>query len=676
VAETSATEVDVLIAQYVMGPFGPHDYTAATFLGQVAVKESNAAANFRSQVAVRAANTSGTIIAELLGFDTGAEANEFATTAAGVNRQFPRGGAATLASENVTVDHYLVVEFGYHAHNTSATSRTGTFKLGDTFTHTDLPEDETTGGNSARPWFRVSHDLPIPVVDAYDTAIRDASPALVGYYRMEETVTPLVDQALTADMETRAGAPTYDQTGPHTGWKAVSVDGVDDSMRAGGASSNNILPLYEGPGTVVVWAKTGDAAQTHGENQWITLASGTVEGGHTFEMRDLGSGRKHDLHYLNAGLTASDIQHDASETDVWRFWAATAGTTAGMRLYMDEAGDVTLAGSDATTDQMGWECWGFGANQVHTVFGQWVVSRIAVYKAELTETDLQAIYDAVAASGDATATPGTVGTVTAAPTATVTASVEKPATTVPVPAGIPQPTVTGGTAVTPATVDASTAVPTPTVTATVELPVTAVDSLTGLPTPTVTAGGAATPAAVDTTGSIPQPSPSATVEQTAVTVPAVAAVPQASVTASVEKPVTAVDAPVVIPTPTVTAGGSATSNPAPVGALGSVPQPSLSASVEQTAVTVPGVAAVTQPSVTGSVEITVTTVNVVAAIPASTVTATVEKDATTVTVTAGIPTPTVTTGGGTTLGYRYETSASTTGLLETSASSSGRITHG
>jgi hypothetical protein len=267
--------------------------------------------------------------------------------------------------------------------------------------------------------------LPIPVVDAYDTAIRDASPALVGYYRMEETVTPLVDVALTADMETRAGAPTYNQTGPHTGWKAVSVDGVDDSMRAGGASTNNILPLYEGPGTVVVWAKTADSAQTHGENQWLTLASGTVEGGHAFEMRDLGSGRLHDLHYLNSALSGVDIQHDASEIDVWRFWAATAGTVAGMRLYMDEAGDVTLAGSDATTDQMGWECWGFGANQVETVFGQWVVSRIAVYKAELTETQLQAIYDSTVSGG----ITGTAAATQAADTATASGTFTNPTLT-------------------------------------------------------------------------------------------------------------------------------------------------------------------------------------------------------------------------------------------------------
>lgn len=392
VGETSAVEVDVLVIQGVSGPFGPHNYSGATGKGQVAVLESNAAADFRGQTLVRIADLSGNIIAEFVGFDTGALSSEFATTGAGVNRMFPRGGAVALDgldNPNITVDHYVVVEWGYHSHNLSTTSRTATFRIGDQGSHTDLPEDETTGGNSQRPWFQISHELPIVTVDAYDQAVRDSGDVFF-HYRNRSTSGIIPDENLVADLSP-TGAPTYDLPGPRPGWKAISTDGVDDLF----SSSNSAFAIYQGPGTVIGWVRTADPTQTHGETSIVWLAGGTFEGGGAFEIRNLVDVSRYDLHYLSSLLVASDTQGIPSETNVWRFFAVTAGTVGGYRFYMADNDVVTLQGiADITTDQITYEQTKYGSNQGGTVFGQWEVSAATGFKAEKTTAQLQAIYNA------------------------------------------------------------------------------------------------------------------------------------------------------------------------------------------------------------------------------------------------------------------------------------------
>lgn len=399
ISETSATVVDVLHAQYVFGPIGAGAITG-TIKGQIACREANTNADYRAQIVARVVSSDGaTVRGTLYGPDTAALSSEFnASASATVNRQFPRGGAQTVTSVTAQEGDFIVIEVGYHSHNTITNSIAGVLRLGDpNSTNGDLPEDETTSGNNAVGWIEFSYDFPIVADDSYDEAIRDTG-TVYAYWKTADTSGPMVDRANSHNIPVEAGAPTFGGTGPHTGWKSISTDGVDDLLRK---RSQDGVETYQGPLTVVGWARTADAAQTHGEGWWITLQGGTLEGGHTFEQRDTGSGRKWDLHYLDEGLTASDLQAEATAANVWRFWAATFGANGVRFLVANPTGD-TLAwdATDVTVnmDQGAFECLGFGTDQAGTQFGQWEFSRVAVWKSELTLAQVQTIYDAAAAA--------------------------------------------------------------------------------------------------------------------------------------------------------------------------------------------------------------------------------------------------------------------------------------
>lgn len=388
VAEVSATEVDVLVVQRVMGPFGPHNYTGATFKGQNAVLESNDAADMRAQVVVRVANTSGTIIAELLGFDVGALANEWVTTAAGINRTFPRGGAAALDAldnSDITVDHYLVVEEGYHSHNTSTASRTGTFRIGDDNSHTDLPEDETTGGNSRRGWFEISHNLPMVTTDAYEEELRDLGVHV--YWPTDESSGSVKDRMLRVDLPA-VGTPSYGVTPPIAGWGAVGMLDTDKFDAFSDTSPTNAV--YAGPGSVVGWAKAGATDQVHGEAAIFWHGPTDTEGSGGFQQFQVG-GSWHILSYLNDTPSQSNINGLNADT-VWHFFAATFGPTGGVRYYTEVAGVVTLQGSATNADQIFTETYILGGSEAAAA-GIWDVSRPAFFRVELSEAQIQDLYD-------------------------------------------------------------------------------------------------------------------------------------------------------------------------------------------------------------------------------------------------------------------------------------------
>ena len=158
IAETSSSAVNVLARQFISAGM-ESQLIDGTVKGQIRVHESNADADMKAQVVIRVCSNDGTsILATLLAADASALSSEFAITT-GTNRQFPLAAIspATLTSYTCAVGDRLLIEIGYRAHNTTATSRNAIFRFGSS-AGADLAEDETSTTDN-NPWIEFSDTI-------------------------------------------------------------------------------------------------------------------------------------------------------------------------------------------------------------------------------------------------------------------------------------------------------------------------------------------------------------------------------------------------------------------------------------------------------------------------------------------------------------------------------------
>lgn len=114
-----------------------------------------------AQMSVRVISQTGTVRGTAITMSTAVLSSEFDAVTL-TNRKFPLaaswgGAGAPLTSVVAQDDDRLVVEVGYRATNSTATSKTGTVELG-TNKAADLAEDETSTTQNA-PWIEFSQDL-------------------------------------------------------------------------------------------------------------------------------------------------------------------------------------------------------------------------------------------------------------------------------------------------------------------------------------------------------------------------------------------------------------------------------------------------------------------------------------------------------------------------------------
>jgi hypothetical protein len=221
-----------------------------------------------------------------------------------------------------------------------------------------------------------------------------------------------------------------------------------------------------------------------------------------------------------------------------------------------------------------------------------------------------------AASGNSTATPSAVATVTAVPAPTLKAtSVATPAAVATV-AAVPAPTIRIDQAVTPATVATVVAIPAPTLTTTSKATPAAVATVVTVPAPTLIADATATPSAVTTVTAVPAPTPLTSGNSTATpaTVVTVAAIPAPTPTATSKATPAAVVTVVAVPAPTLSSSRTAT--PATVVTVAAVPAPTPKSTVVATPAVVITVVGVPAPGIVAAAKVTVTPVVTTTSIPA------------------------------------------------------------
>jgi len=174
-SETSATRINRLARQWVSDRFGAGDISG-TFSVVVLCLESSTNANLSLQCVIRVVSEDGATVRGTL-YAGHALTTEVAT--AGAIGQEMGTGALTRIFNAVAVTPVtaqngdrIVIEIGYRAHNTSASSYVGSFQWGDPTGTADYALTASLSTNLV-PWVELSATLP-----AYDDGPADPPPPL------------------------------------------------------------------------------------------------------------------------------------------------------------------------------------------------------------------------------------------------------------------------------------------------------------------------------------------------------------------------------------------------------------------------------------------------------------------------------------------------------------------
>lgn len=175
---TTTNPYDVLRAQWVYGPIGAQTITG-NVKAQFLATESAADADARAQMLIKVVSSDGsTSRGTLLGMGT--YGNEMSATQQ--NLTFPTTALSSVTAED---GDYLVVELGVRFGNSTATLKTGQFRIRADGSG-DLPEDETTTSDTTNPWIEFSTYI-VPQLTADTTyAVQSVTKNGITHYYLED----------------------------------------------------------------------------------------------------------------------------------------------------------------------------------------------------------------------------------------------------------------------------------------------------------------------------------------------------------------------------------------------------------------------------------------------------------------------------------------------------------
>ena len=237
VAEAVATaDYDILVLKLVSEPITTAQTISGTLNWVLGARETNAALNAHWHVHVYVLRGSDTLVGTLYAdYTEPLGTNEWSATAQG----WGPTGAITLTPVAIQADDRIVIEAGFVARNTTATSYTGRLWYGGTGADLTVAGDETTQVG----WFEFSQDLfpSLTIATPAGTVQDDVMVASIGF------------RANCCAMGTSAGIGIT----PPTGWTEVRrLDNANDT-------SNGL----------VVYQKVAGASE--GSHQWTFSCTGT-----------------------------------------------------------------------------------------------------------------------------------------------------------------------------------------------------------------------------------------------------------------------------------------------------------------------------------------------------------------------------------------------------------------
>lgn len=175
---TTTNPYDVLRAQWVYGPIGAQTITG-NVKAQFLATESAADADARAQMLIKVVSSDGsTSRGTLLGMGT--YGNEMSATQQ--NLTFPTTALSSVTAED---GDYLVVELGVRFGNSTATLKTGQFRIRADGSG-DLPEDETTTSDTTNPWIEFSTYIVPQLTAATTYAVQSVTKNGITHYYLED----------------------------------------------------------------------------------------------------------------------------------------------------------------------------------------------------------------------------------------------------------------------------------------------------------------------------------------------------------------------------------------------------------------------------------------------------------------------------------------------------------
>jgi hypothetical protein len=194
-AETSTANLyDVGLAQFISAPLAAQTFSG-TLSCVVRCNQSSLAANMTGQMVVRIVSNDGSTVRGTLISPTAVTSLSTSTHEWGTslrNQYFPSGDVATATLTGVTCEDgdRLVIELGYRAINTVATSYTGTMQFGEAAAG-DLVLNQS-GTAQANPWLafsqKVQFQLAVPAVTGTSSAtLRALGTEAAGQFAEVET---------------------------------------------------------------------------------------------------------------------------------------------------------------------------------------------------------------------------------------------------------------------------------------------------------------------------------------------------------------------------------------------------------------------------------------------------------------------------------------------------------
>jgi hypothetical protein len=604
VAETSTSGThDVLCGRWVSDPASAAGTLAGYANFVIGAGESDTAADlvWHMHIYVTVGDTDvvrGTLRTDYVG------TTEFPTTASGrfvVN--------LTLTSTDVEIGDRLVVEAGYRAENTVATSYTGTIHYGNTgvadlrFTATSVTTDPG--------WIEL-----VGAEDIFDPDVVSAEVTPSTVAAVASIPSPTLPAGATVTPSTVAVVASV---------PAPAITAVTAVSPAAVAATASI------PGPTVATGSTVTAAVVAATT---TIPTPAVATGSTITAATVAAAAVIPAPTMGAGATVA---------------AATVAAVASVPATAVAAGATVDAATVEAVASIPGPTLAVGA----TVTAATVAATASVPAPTLAtgSTVTAATVVAVAAipgpsvvaGGSATATPDTVQATAAIPAAEVGAGAGVQPATVSAVAAIPTPALATGSTATAVTVAAVADVPGPALSAGATLAPGVVAAVAAIPEPAVTAGGSATatPSTVEAVAAIPTPTVPGDATITADPVTAAAAVPTPAVSAGTAVTAATVTAVAAIGAPDLAAGSTA--NAAAVHAVAAIPAPTAAAGTTAAPATVAVVTVIPAPTVSTSSGATITPgpVAALASVPAATYSAGVTVAVATVLAAAAIPSPTL-----------------------------------
>lgn len=260
--------------------------------------------------------------------------------------------------------------------------------------------------NSATEWDSAQSESGVTHEAHADTDHNDASTLQQGYsytsfyrasdlvllYAMDEDTDTAVQDLSGNTNDADLGSATANVPGL-LGGSAWSFDGVDDDKYFNADTG----PITSPPLTLIAWFNISSFQDSK--------VAGHKDMEYEMMVRDTDGDGTWNVSYRIADSSHNDFAGStALSTDTWYMAALTYSSSGAMNGYLNGNQDASATLNGTLSGILAPQPWGIGSRESAFYFNG-VVDTIALYSAELTQSEIQNLYNVVATKGSLTTAP-------------------------------------------------------------------------------------------------------------------------------------------------------------------------------------------------------------------------------------------------------------------------------